>query len=200
MEPVAQASSDEGNTRPHPQRRATRVTPSRYWCVTVFDKTPLSIVKELAHGAQYVIGNEVCPSTGRKHLQCFIIFKKKCRPLETYREWKAHWERMKGTPKQAYEYCKKEGDFIEFGMDHLNGGIMNNDEIVEYLTENNIKIKDINKTIYDLMYVKKRIKTINNQQRQKEFCDNIRNLYKPQKTFDWDISEEEPFNLDSLKL
>lgn len=62
---------------------------------------------------KYIIGFEVCPTTGRKHLQGYLDFKRGVR-WETIRKqfkdmrfWKVY-----GNVKQNYDYCSKEGDFI----------------------------------------------------------------------------------------
>lgn len=65
-----------------------------------------------------VYGREVCPTTGKRHLQGFVSFKSK-RTMRKSKELlcddKAHLEVMRGTVEQAVTYCKKDGDFIEFG-------------------------------------------------------------------------------------
>lgn len=64
-----------------------------------------------------VYGYEEAPTTGTKHLQGYIVFPKKKR----FSEAKAllpegtHLEVKRGTPKEASEYCKKDGVFQEFG-------------------------------------------------------------------------------------
>lgn len=64
----------------------------------------------------HVFGYEICPTTGRKHLQGFIYF-------ENARSMKAlkkinntiHVERNRGTPQQNSDYCRKGGNFWEKG-------------------------------------------------------------------------------------
>ena len=63
-----------------------------------------------------VFGREIAPTTGTKHLQGLVCFatprastalKKKLPTI--------HLEPMRGTHQQASTYCKKDGDFEEFG-------------------------------------------------------------------------------------
>lgn len=63
-----------------------------------------------------VYGRETCPSTNRQHWQGFISFTNRQR-LSSLKKMDAtaHFERMRGTPKEAAEYCKKDKDFKEFG-------------------------------------------------------------------------------------
>ncbi|AKV62252.1 putative replication initiation protein [Petrochirus diogenes giant hermit crab associated circular virus] len=63
-----------------------------------------------------VIGVETAPTTGTKHLQGYIEY-------PTQRDWSsikkvcpnAHIEAAKGTSRQNYEYCTKEGNFVVHG-------------------------------------------------------------------------------------
>jgi hypothetical protein len=62
-----------------------------------------------------VLGKEVGDS-GTPHLQGFMHLKKRLR-ITGLRKLgiKCHLEQAKGTSQQAADYCKKEGDFVEFG-------------------------------------------------------------------------------------
>lgn len=63
-----------------------------------------------------VVGKEVAPTTGTRHLQGFVILANPQR-----RQWlvdllgQAHYEIARGTSAQCADYCKKDGDFIEEG-------------------------------------------------------------------------------------
>lgn len=98
-----------GNTNPIP-----RGAKHRSYCITVNNWTAndLEILDRNTKTAKYfIIGKEVGES-GTPHLQAYLNFKsprswaalKKAMPS-------AHIEVAKGTPKQNYEYCSKEGDF-----------------------------------------------------------------------------------------
>lgn len=63
----------------------------------------------------YVIGKE-CGEQGTPHLQGYFEFTGGKR-LSTIKKLlpRIHIEKRKGTPKQASDYCKKEGNYVEFG-------------------------------------------------------------------------------------
>lgn len=67
--------------------------------------------------AGYVAGLETCPTTGRKHIQGYLEFKSKKRPMPMLSEVLpgAHWEVARGNRDQNREYCTKEGDFESWG-------------------------------------------------------------------------------------
>jgi len=69
------------------------------------------------HGnVKYIcVGKEVGES-GTHHLQGYVYFNEK-KSLKQLKEWfpTAHFEEKRGTHKQASDYCKKDGDFFEWG-------------------------------------------------------------------------------------
>lgn len=62
-------------------------------------------------------GKEVCPSTGREHIQWAIYFKNP-RAVSGVRKAMpgAHVEIMRGTCEQSEAYCRKDGNFVEHGI------------------------------------------------------------------------------------
>ena len=85
---------------------------SRNWCFTYnnYESSPLlqPNMKYLTYG--YEVGE-----SGTKHLQGFVMFKNAvAKPTKFFNE-SYHFERARGTPVQALEYCQKDGDFVEFG-------------------------------------------------------------------------------------
>jgi len=90
-----------------------------HWCFTDWPNeeetyTPTFIDKDMNY---LIYGNETCPDTGKKHFQGYVQFKKAyaLSSVKKYFSDKVHAEPAKGTPDQASTYCKKEGDFKEFG-------------------------------------------------------------------------------------
>jgi len=96
-----------------------RTTKSRGWCFTInnpgdFDRMDVERLSELSE--YYVCGNEV-GDEGTPHMQGFVRFKHavsfaRVKSLLS----RAHIEAQKGTSHEAAEYCKKDGDFREYGV------------------------------------------------------------------------------------
>jgi len=90
---------------------------SKHWCFTwnnYSDEDWNGIT--LTECRYLVVGREVAPETGTKHLQGYIVFDS----LKSLAQMKkvfetVHWEPAKGNVSQNYEYCTKEGDFVESG-------------------------------------------------------------------------------------
>lgn len=69
-----------------------------------------------AKDCRYIVVGKECGESGTPHLQGYIAFKEK-KSLKQLQEFfpSAHFEPRKGTPTQASDYCKKDGDFFEWG-------------------------------------------------------------------------------------
>jgi len=97
---------------------------SKFWCFTINNpKKGWDELNALSNWAYIVAGKEV-GDKGTKHLQCFVAYNCRTR-FSTIKNQlpTAHIERMMGTPLQAADYCKKDGDYMEFGTlpDYLGG-------------------------------------------------------------------------------
>lgn len=81
--------------------------------------------KSLNHIKYFVIGFEV-GEQGTPHLQGLLSFTQP-KTFDTLRKYlkNNHIEQVKGTFTQAMEYCKKDGDFIEFGDAPIEQGKRN---------------------------------------------------------------------------
>lgn len=108
---------------------------SRYWCFTLNSTWNFDVLDAVKSWTYMVAGREICPKTGRKHLQCFVCFNVRTR-FSTLKGQlpMAHIEKMAGTPQQASDYCKKEGDFLEFGTlpDFVGGASGGRKKAVNY--------------------------------------------------------------------
>jgi hypothetical protein len=96
---------------------------SRVACFTIFDYNDYVVerLRNYATECRYLVfGHEIAPSTNEPHLQCFVCWETSHSIIkfhDTIWETKEfHIEtKLKGTHQQAADYCKKEGNFEEFG-------------------------------------------------------------------------------------
>lgn len=103
------------------------VNGAKGWCFTINNPTPedelaVDLLGSLVCCDYLVYGNER-GANGTPHYQGYVIMKTP-RTLKQMKELlrTAHLEQRKGTHKQASDYCKKEGDFYEFGTLPLSAG------------------------------------------------------------------------------
>jgi len=63
-----------------------------------------------------VFGREICPTTGKKHLQGYVNTRSP-KDLSVLKKLfpKAHLEICGGNPDQNRRYCIKDGDYVEYG-------------------------------------------------------------------------------------
>lgn len=108
---------------------------AKRWCFTINNPTDeesflLSLWgEECSHGDQsecsYLIFGREVGDNGTQHLQGYLELRKRKRL--TYLkslQWfqRGHFEVARGTSRQASDYCKKDGDFQEYGSLPLAGG------------------------------------------------------------------------------
>jgi len=88
------------------------------WCYTHFNLEALPTPCIPDADCQYRIeGKEVCPTSGRDHIQGFVILVKACRWTAFKKLYPliSDFRKAKGNPFQNFTYCSKDGDFTEFG-------------------------------------------------------------------------------------
>lgn len=95
---------------------------STRWCFTLNNYTAEDIVAIATWDTKYLVYGKEIASTGTPHLQGFCILKTQQR-LSAVKKLhaKAHWEVAKGTSLQASNYCKKDSDYMEFGILSMQG-------------------------------------------------------------------------------
>jgi len=108
------SSGGEGNNKTSPSSSNKQISPAKRWCF-VFnnptDATLSSIVPDVQRLCDYaVIGHEVGES-GTPHLQGYIEFKKKARPLNLFVKG-MNWDKCKGNRAQNTDYCSKDGNVV----------------------------------------------------------------------------------------
>jgi hypothetical protein len=106
---------------------------AKHYCFTINNPTDeetqtlQAIGSERPEGILYLVYGREKGEEGTPHLQGFISFDKR-RTLKWVKRLisnRAHLETARGTPKQASEYCKKDGDFEEFGICPRGAGARN---------------------------------------------------------------------------
>jgi len=112
------SSSGLGNTKTKPLQGKI----AKSWCFTIFNydiNYISSIVPVLQDKCKkFIIGQEICPTTGKHHLQCYCHFKNKLRitSIQTiFNDKTMHCEIAKGDDEQNYKYCSKELILYEHG-------------------------------------------------------------------------------------
>lgn len=107
-------SGGEGNTSSPPKKRFTA---SKRWCFTLnnyIQKDVCSIGSAIKEYCRFGIFGKENGEKGTRHLQGYLEFKKKDRPINKKYGWsnKIHWEKAKGDKQDNITYCEKEGGEI----------------------------------------------------------------------------------------
>lgn len=111
-------------SHPHTINDWTSVNNKYYhWLFTHYDVTPENQTKLLAlqgtNNVRYIVfGREICPTSGRKHLQGFISFSNQVRRSTLVKLLGDCWVgpmKQKGTTDECIAYAKKDGDWSEAG-------------------------------------------------------------------------------------
>lgn len=106
----------------------TNGTQAKRWCFTINNyesdnETNLETLGNDESICQYLVYGRESGANGTPHLQGYVVFKVATRFLRAKRLLggdRVHLEKARGNNRQASEYCKKEGDFVELGT--LPGG------------------------------------------------------------------------------
>lgn len=97
-----------------------RDAPAKRWCFTINNYTAVELqsILDSSDNFDYLCVGRERGSNNTPHLQGYLVLKQKLR-LANVKVLpgfaRAHLEVSRGTPKQASDYCKKDGDFEEFG-------------------------------------------------------------------------------------
>lgn len=113
------------------------VSRSKSWVFTInnYTREEEGDVKELP-GVQYLVYGREVGESGTHHLQGYVYFKN-ARTLSSLKKKlpRAHLEVRRGTHEQARDYCQKDGDFFEVGIEpEKNGG----DKLLEKIRKNRV--------------------------------------------------------------
>lgn len=91
------------------------------YCATLNNYTPedVAILRTPNSKLRYIIVGHEVGESGTPHLQIYFQLEKQAK-LTTIKNWggpfaRMHFEAARGSPVQASDYCKKEGNFFELG-------------------------------------------------------------------------------------
>lgn len=97
----------------------SRISPSIRWCFTLNNYTKEeygSVVLVFREKSKvYIIGDEVGES-GTPHLQGYVEFKTKVRPMGLFSFKRIHWEKCRGSRDENVAYCSKQNVLDSFGF------------------------------------------------------------------------------------
>lgn len=108
--PNSSVSSVEGGNTKTPSTK--QISPAIRWCFTLNNYTELEVSSILSifdmKAKMYILGDEIGEKCGTPHIQGYVEFKTKLRPLSLISTInRIHWEKSKGTTLQNIEYCSK---------------------------------------------------------------------------------------------
>lgn len=98
------------------ERKSKPANPVRRWCFTInnYNDDDIKLCQEIDY--KYIIMGNEKGEQGTPHIQGYVVLNKPCRFKALHERLpRAHLEAAKGTHEECVEYCKKEGDFCEFG-------------------------------------------------------------------------------------
>lgn len=118
---VPTSSVVEGNTKPLPAPKK-QVAPAINWCFTLNNYTEehcekiQSSIKEYCKSGFY---NKEVGACGTPHLQGYIEFKTKSRPVNVFGIKQIHWAKARGNKDENFTYCSKDcADDKEMSFTH----------------------------------------------------------------------------------
>lgn len=92
----------------------------------------------------FIYGNEICPDTGRAHLQYYVEFRTQKRFRTIKKAYpQLHFESRDGTPLEAIDYCKKDGDWTEWGKQSQQGSRCDLADLRDEILSGNATVDDI---------------------------------------------------------
>lgn len=112
---------------------------ARRFCFTLNNPTDgeVAALDNLDGTVRYLVYGREVGDSGTPHLQGFVIFNNATTLAAAKRRIgeRAHLEVARGTSKQASDYCKKDGDFAEYGDLPANAGKRNDWEAYKQWVE-----------------------------------------------------------------
>ena len=118
--PSSSNSSSGGVILDPPRVKGKQASPALSWIFTWCNYPEdwhSSIVPQFQDHANikgFVAGKEICPTTGTPHLQGYLEFRQKARPMGLLPK-QVHWRCARGNTNQNFNYCTKDGDYVSWG-------------------------------------------------------------------------------------
>lgn len=119
---------------------------ARHWCFTFFPDTGRELFLKDNKKVKYVIvGDEVCPTTGREHKQGYVYFKRDVSlnvAQKALTNYKMNMRICRGDELQNRNYCSKDGKVEEYG-ERPRAGARNDIHSTNDYLEQGLPLKDI---------------------------------------------------------
>lgn len=136
-------SSDSSNKMEAKSGNTKQISPAIRWCFTLnnYTQDELNYVNKTCSDSSkyYIFGFEV-GENNTPHLQGYIEFKSKKRPLSVFSLNRIHWEKSKGNRLDNFNYCSKGGDYVINGV---------RQKPIKVITE----LRPWQKIIYDKLFI-----------------------------------------------
>lgn len=170
-----------GNTEPRPMRRLGKVTnkTARHWCFTSYDE---EVKYDVSWMRYLIVGKETCPTTQRKHLQCHVYVDKPMRFSGIKKKLPGAHIEMSVDPDKSIEYCKKAGDFKEYGSVPAQGKRTDLVELKEKIkagTSVNSIVMDDPQAYHQYGRTLTKIEDIINSQKKRDFRPEVYWIHGP---------------------
>lgn len=107
-------------------------TRTRSFCFTLNNWTDEEFAQLCDLSCRYLVIGKEHGDGGTPHLQGYVEFNEKVTMGKLKKiNKRIHWETRRGTPKQAALYCKKEGNYTEFGLLSQQGQRTDIEEVIQ---------------------------------------------------------------------
>ncbi len=157
---------------------------AKHWIFTLNNYTADDIIRiqGCASATYLVFGKEVGES-GTQHLQGYVAFatRKRLTQVRAFIATRAHFEVARGTPAQASDYCKKDGDYWERGDLPEPKGTRNDIKALQREIEAGTTVKKVEEEYFGL-YLRYRtslLASIREHQSERNWVPEVRVLWGP---------------------